>query len=67
MNSNTRLRHKAAGMSALCLLALLTACQGRTKENMVPSGDTVEVVVDTAAGNDVPAGAPADTTTNTDY
>ena len=36
--------------------AVLCACKGRTAENMVPSGDTVEVVISTPdSAPEVPA------------
>lgn len=30
---------------ALPLVAIMLSCKGRTSENMVPTGDTVEVVI----------------------
>lgn len=33
-------------MAAAAMMLLLASCQGRTTENMVPSGQTVEVVVE---------------------
>lgn len=48
-----------AGMAVLALAA--TGCKGRTMENMVPAGDTVEV-----DAPDVRAAAAADVTVTSD-
>lgn len=36
----------------ITLSIALSGCKGRTMENMVPTGDTVEVVVDQAPNNE---------------
>lgn len=34
-------------MSLFLITVMLTGCKGRTADNMVPTGDTVEVVINT--------------------
>lgn len=46
MNAAKRNMPRAAVMAAAAMMLLLASCQGRTTENMVPSGQTVEVVVE---------------------
>lgn len=53
-----------ATAAALTAVALLSACKGRTSENVQPSGETIEVIIDqptqmTHQLSDMPP-APAD-------
>lgn len=43
------MRRTAIILSAATLVLILSACKGRTMENMEPSGETVEVNIDTVA------------------
>ena len=45
-------------------LSLLCSCKGRTADNMVPSGDTVEVIIKTPAGPDEEESHEIDTISN---
>lgn len=51
MNIHKLVRTIKAGVAALAVILAIslsvTSCKGRTMDNMVPSGDTVEVVPDT--------------------
>lgn len=44
--------HFSAILGAMMFLWLASACQGRTAENMEPSGDTVEVNIDRQKGEE---------------
>lgn len=49
----------AINVAVVAFFALAaTACKGRTMENMEPTGDTVEVVIDTTA--EAPVELPVD-------
>jgi hypothetical protein len=49
----------AINVAVVAFFALAaTACKGRTMENMEPTGDTVEVVIDTTA--EAPMELPVD-------
>lgn len=36
---------RTAIMATAALIIILTSCQGRTNDNMIPKGETVEVVI----------------------
>lgn len=40
-----KIRNLIITMTAVGLAAMLNACTGRTADNMVPTGETVEVVI----------------------
>lgn len=44
-----RATYAVATGSLLLVATALCSCQGRTAENMTPTGDTVEVVIETPA------------------
>lgn len=51
---------------SLALIAAATSCKGRTADNMIPAGDTVEVNIDSteiivSEAPDTMSSAPADT------
>ena len=47
-----RFSNFAAAIAFVAALLLLSACKGRTVENMVPDGDTIEVVINRANPQD---------------
>ncbi len=46
---------RVAIMVAATMVLLLASCQGRTTDNMVPKGQTVDVVISEPATADAPA------------
>lgn len=55
MNPYSVFKGAAAVVAALVVALAMTACKGRTMENMVPDGDTVEVMPDTITPDSVAA------------
>lgn len=45
MNCSGFLKFSTLSACAMTLLAALSACEGRTADNMTPDGDTVEVSI----------------------
>lgn len=52
MGNSTRLFNFAASISVVAALLLLSACKGRTMENVEADGDTIEVVINGEQGID---------------
>ena len=45
MGISQRFLNFAASMTIVAALLLLSSCKGKTVDNMVPLGDTIEVVI----------------------
>ena len=45
MGISQRFLNFAASMTIVAVLLLLSSCKGKTVDNMVPFGDTIEVVI----------------------
>ncbi len=54
------MRSRSAVLAGALLAVALCSCQGRTRENMVPLGETVEVEISVGLPGDFPADSAPD-------